>query len=83
MMEHPFIDPAAYADKSIEDMEKIISGLYQKVKYAQAARNNHMANQIFMAIESHKQILQTKLDAKYGNNAGNNAANYNTVIDIS
>ena len=42
-----------------------------------------MANKIFMAIESHKQILQTKLDAKYGNNSGNNAANYNTVIDIS
>ena len=31
-MEHPFIDPANYADKSIEEMEKIISGLYQKVK---------------------------------------------------
>lgn len=82
MMEHPFIDPSRYADKSIEDMEKIIADLYTKVKYAQTSRNNHMANQIFMAIESHKQILQTKLDAKYGNSAGNNS-NYNTVIDIS
>ncbi len=54
----------------------------QKVKYAQTSGNNHMANQIFMAIESHKQILQTKLDAKYGNNSGN-TNNYNTVIDIS
>lgn len=82
MMEHPFIDPGQYADKSIEDMEKLISDLYGKVKFAQTTRNNHMANQIFMAIESHKKILQAKIDAKYGNAAGN-TNNYNTVIDIS
>lgn len=82
MMEHPFIDPGQYADKSIEDMEKLISDLYGKVKFAQVSRNNHMANQIFMAIESHKKILQAKIDAKYGNAAGN-TNNYNTVIDIS
>lgn len=82
MMEHPFIDPAQYADRSIEDMERIIADLYGKVKFAQSARNNHMANQILMAIESHKKILQAKIDAKYGNSAGN-ANSYNTVIDIS
>lgn len=79
-MEHPFVDPAAFADKSIEDMEKVIADLYSKARYIQSRGDPHMQQQLWMLIESHKNILQAKIDAKFGNRG---SEDYNTTIDIS
>jgi hypothetical protein len=51
-MEHPFIH--SLSDKSIEDLQSTISGLYGKLTYAHRTGNTALINQINMVIESYR-----------------------------
>ena len=60
-MEHPFITDLS--DKSIEQLQETISGLHQKLTFAQRTGNSPLIQQINMLIESYRKEYQKKIDA--------------------
>ena len=60
-MEHPFITDLS--DKSIEQLQETLTGLYSKLTFAQRTGNQPLIQQISMVIESYKKEYQKKIDA--------------------
>jgi hypothetical protein len=58
-MEHPFIE--TLEEKSIEELQNTLSGLYNKMTYAHRMGNMSMVHQIQMVIESYKKEYNKKM----------------------
>ena len=61
-MEHPFINESTLSEKSIEELQESISSLTTKLSFS---GNQSVTNQILMAIESHRTVMQKKLNALF------------------
>lgn len=59
-MEHPFI--TSLEDKSLEDLQNTISGLYSKLTYAYRTGNQPLISQINMVIESYRKEYNKRMD---------------------
>jgi hypothetical protein len=59
-MEHPFITDLS--DKSIDQLQDTISGLYKKLTFAQRTGNGPLVQQLNMVLESYKKEYQKKID---------------------
>ena len=59
-MEHPFITDLS--DKSVDQLQDTLSGLYTKLTYAQRTGNGPLIHQLNMVIESYKKEYQKKID---------------------
>ena len=60
-MQHPFINDLS--DKSLEDLQTIITDLTKKLNFAYGMQNGPMIHQLLMVIESYKAELNKKMDA--------------------
>ena len=82
-MEHPLLKPEELKAKSIEDLEKIVADLNRKISYAQRMPNGgHITSQLYMVIESYRNVLNAKINEKYNSSQGNNNP-YTTTVDIT
>jgi hypothetical protein len=77
-MEHPLIP--SLDDLTLEQLGSKISELNKKLGIASRTGNGYLCEQIRMAIESHSNKYQEKLQALY---KGNNGDQFNDKIDIS
>lgn len=59
-MEHPFITDLS--DKSIDQLQDTMSGLYKKLTFAQRTGNGPLVQQLNMVLESYKKEYQKKID---------------------
>jgi uncharacterized protein YeeX (DUF496 family) len=59
-MEHPFI--LSLTDKSLEELQDTISGLYSKLTYASRTGNQSLVDQINMVIESYRKEYNKRMD---------------------
>ena len=59
-MEHPFITDLS--DKTIDQLQDTMSGLYKKLTFAQRTGNGPLVNQLNMVLESYKKEYQKKID---------------------
>ncbi len=59
-MEHPFI--ISLEDKSLEELQNTISGLYSKLTYASRTGNQPLVSQINMVIESYRKEYNKRMD---------------------
>lgn len=59
-MEHPFI--TSLEDKSLEDLQNTISGLYSKLTYASRTGNQPLISQLNMVIESYRKEYNKRMD---------------------
>lgn len=59
-MEHPFI--ISLEDKSLEELQNTISGLYSKLTYASKTGNQPLVSQINMVIESYRKEYNKRMD---------------------
>jgi hypothetical protein len=57
---HPFIGDLS--DKSLEDLQKTITGLNTKLTFATRTGNRPLANQILMALDSYRAAYNQKMD---------------------
>lgn len=73
-MEHPFI--TSLEDKSLEDLQNTISGLYSKLTYATRTGNQPLVSQINMVIESYRKEYNKRMDEMI------KKQNINTQINI-
>ena len=73
-MEHPFI--TSLEDKSLEDLQNTISGLYSKLTYATRTDNQPLVSQINMVIESYRKEYNKRMDEMI------KKQNINTQINI-
>jgi|TARA_R110000823_G_scaffold234157_1_gene360424 ankyrin repeat protein len=64
-MEHPFINESTLSEKSIEELQESISSLTTKLSFSSRTGNQSVTNQILMAIESHRTVMQKKLNALF------------------
>lgn len=60
-MEHPFIH--GLEEKSIEELQNAISSLQSKITFAYRTGNGPLIHQLNMAIESHRNAYNKKMDA--------------------
>lgn len=60
-MEHPFITDLS--EKTIDQLQDTISGLYTKLTFAQRTGNGPLISQLNMVLESYKKEYQKKIDA--------------------
>lgn len=60
---HPFIDDLS--KKSTEELQSAISGLYQKMTFANRTNNQYVANQIQMVINSYNVEFKKRMDEMY------------------
>lgn len=61
-MEHPLLNINNISDKKIEDIQQILSELYNKLSFAHSTGNRALINQLYMAIETYKHAHQKKMD---------------------
>lgn len=59
-MQHPFINDLS--DKSLEELQTIITGLNNKLTFAYRIHNRPLINQLLMAIESYRTEYNKKMD---------------------
>lgn len=59
-MKHPFIQDLS--DKSLEDLQKTISDLLNKLTFAYKVNNPSLVNQLNMVLESYKEEYNKKMD---------------------
>jgi hypothetical protein len=71
-----FVDQNMIKEKSIEEIEKIISDLSGKLTFVSRMNNRNMMNQLLSTIESYKIVYQQKVDESM------KKKNINAVIDI-
>jgi len=64
-MEHPFIDRNDLSDKSLEELQDTLASLTTKLNIAYASGNQHLLNQVQMAINSYQSQHKKKLDAVF------------------
>jgi len=63
-MKHPFINDLS--DKSLDDLQNVISGLMTKLTFAHRTGNAPLIHQLNMAIESYKDAYSKKMDEMMG-----------------
>jgi hypothetical protein len=59
-MEHPFIHNLK--DKTLEELQEALSGLYKKLSISTRYGNRPLINQLMMAIESHRTQYDKKMN---------------------
>ncbi len=59
-MQHPFISDLS--DKSLEDLQKTLTDLTNKLNFAYRMGNGPLINQINMVIESYRAAYNKKMD---------------------
>jgi hypothetical protein len=59
-MEHPFINDLS--SKTLEELQKEISGLTTKLNFAYRTQNGPLLHQIRMALESYQNAYSKKID---------------------
>jgi hypothetical protein len=59
-MQHPFISDLS--DKSLEELQTIITGLNNKLTFAHRTSNGSLIHQLSMAIESYRTEYNKKMD---------------------
>lgn len=59
-MQHPFVNNLS--DKSLEDLQKTISDLMNKLTFAYRMGNGPLINQLQMVIESYRSEYSKKMD---------------------
>lgn len=59
-MEHPFINDIS--DKTIEELQDIISDLHKKLTFSYRTGNQPLIHQLNMVIESYKNEYQRKIN---------------------
>jgi hypothetical protein len=59
-MEHPFINDLS--SKTLEELQKEISGLTTKLNFAYRTQNGPLLHQIRMALESYQNAYTKKID---------------------
>jgi hypothetical protein len=64
-MQHPFIDTKELSEKSLDDIQTIISGLTSKLSFAYKMQNPAMISQLHMALESYKVVYAEKIQEIY------------------
>lgn len=62
-MQHPFIGDLS--DKSMEDLNDVIQGLYSKLNFAYKTQNQMLIQQLNMALNSYKTEYSKRIDALY------------------
>jgi len=62
-MEHPFIK--GLEEKTLEELQEVISGLTSKLTFAHRTQNGPLIHQIQMAMESYKNQHRKKMDALF------------------
>jgi len=60
-MQHPFINNLS--DKSLEDLQTVVTSLNNKLSFAYRTGNSPLINQLLMALESYKIEYNIKMDA--------------------
>ena len=61
-MEHPFLDRTALSEKTLEEIQTILTGLMNKLTFAHRTGNRPLINQLHMVIESYRNEASKKLD---------------------
>jgi uncharacterized protein YfkK (UPF0435 family) len=79
-MEHPLISNIDHL--SIEELQKMISELTQKLGIAHRMGNSHLTAQIRMALETYQNKHREKLQAIY-DAANSKGTDFSNKIDIS
>lgn len=62
-MQHPFINDLS--DKSLEDLQTTLQGLYTKLNFAHRMQNQSLVQQVSMVIESYKSECNKRMDEIY------------------
>lgn len=62
-MQHPFINDLS--DKSLEDLQTTLQGLYSKLNFAHRMQNQALVQQVNMVIESYKAESNKRMDDIY------------------
>jgi hypothetical protein len=75
-MEHPFLNRKDLADKSVEELQEVISGLNSKLTFAYRTGNGPLIHQLQMVLESYRGQLSAKMDELFAKQK------YNTAINI-
>jgi hypothetical protein len=61
-MEHPFLDRKALSEKTLEEIQTILTGLMNKLTFAHRTGNRPLINQLEMVVESYRNEASKKLD---------------------
>lgn len=59
-MQHPFINDLS--DKSLEELQNVITGLNNKLTFAYRTQNGPLINQLLMALDSYRTEYNKKMD---------------------
>lgn len=62
-MQHPFINDLS--DKSLDDLQTTLQGLYTKLNFAHRMQNQALVQQVTMVIESYKAESNKRMDDIY------------------
>jgi hypothetical protein len=62
-MEHPFINNLE--EKTLEELQEVISSLTSKLTFAYRTQNGALINQLRMALESYKNQHRKKMDEMF------------------
>lgn len=62
-MQHPFVNDLS--DKSLDDLQTTLQGLYSKLNFAHRMQNQALVQQVNMVIESYKSECDKRLDDIY------------------
>jgi hypothetical protein len=72
-MEHPFINDIS--DKSLEELQDVLSGLNTKLTFAYRTGNRPLIHQLQMVMESYQNQYKKKMDALFEKQKLNNKIN--------
>ena len=61
-MEHPFLDRKVLSEKTLEEIQTILTGLMNKLTFAHRTGNRPLINQLEMVVESYRNEASKKLD---------------------
>jgi len=61
-MEHPFLDRKALSEKTLEEIQTILTGLMNKLTFAHRTGIRPLINQLEMVVESYRNEASKKLD---------------------
>jgi hypothetical protein len=61
-MEHPFLDRKTLSEKTLEEIQTILTGLMNKLTFAHRTGNRPLINQLEMVVESYRNEASKKLD---------------------